>query len=117
MVEPIHNEVPPVILTVGRAVTTMLIVSEHEVVEYIYLYVPTAALVKVTEAVPPPNKFRVAPAGLPVWAAHVPVVGAVPAIFTVDPAHPDWSTPALGLFVAAIVNESLQPNESVTTTL
>ena len=66
VVEPIHKELPPVILTTGFAVTSILIVSEHDVVEYIYLYMPLAALVKVTEAVPPPSKDKVAPAGLPV---------------------------------------------------
>ena len=35
VVAPIHRFDPPVTLTVGLAVTTIDIVSEHEVVEYI----------------------------------------------------------------------------------
>jgi hypothetical protein len=72
---------------------------------------------KVTDAVPPDKSPSMAPAGLPVCAAQLPVLGAVPAIFATVPAQTVRSTPALGLLAAVIVNESLQPKESVTTTL
>ena len=89
VVEPIHILFEPEILTVGLALTNILMVSPHEVVEYIYLYVPAAAFVKDTVAVPPLPGFKVLPVGFPGTTAHVPVVGSVPARFAMVPAHTD----------------------------
>lgn len=87
VVAPIQMLFGPVILTVGFGLTVNCMVSAQLGVAYTNRYVPLAAFENVTVAFPEVNNTKVAPAGFPLCADQVPVVGCVPEIELVVPAH------------------------------